>query len=270
MKPKLTPSIRTMLCTLLAVAFSLAVSPAGAEVVTKKVAYKDGDVELQGFFAWDDSVQGKRPGVLVVHEWWGLDDYARSRAKQLAGMGYVAFALDMYGEGKVTEHPEEAGKWAGMIRKNQKAWQQRAVAGLKVLKGNDLVDGSKLAAIGYCFGGSTVLQLAYTGADLKAAVVFHGALPVATSEQAKRIKSRILVCHGSEDPLIEGETTLKFQTALNEADVDYEFIAYGNTRHSFTNPGADKRNIPALKYNKQSDERSWRQMKQTFADAFGK
>lgn len=247
-----------------------AVSTAEAKVVTKTVTYKDAGTELKGFFAWDDSKTGKRPGVLVVHEWWGLNDYARTRAKKLAELGYVAFALDMYGEGKTTEHPKQASTWAGMIRENQKAWQQRAIAGLNVLKGHDLVDSSKLAAIGYCFGGSTVLELAYSGADLEAVVSFHGALPTATEDQAKQIKARILVCHGAEDKFISDESIDKFQAALNKANADYEFIAYANAVHSFTNPGADKRKIPGLQYNKKADQRSWRQMRVTFGDVFGK
>jgi len=245
-------------------------STAQADVVTKTVTYSDGETQLQGFFAWDDSIKGKRPGVLVVHEWWGLNDYARTRARKLARLGYVAFALDMYGKGKVTEHPKEAGQWSSMIRKNQKAWQQRALAGLKVLTGHKLCDASKVAAIGYCFGGSTVLQLAYSGADLDAVVSFHGALPEPTPEQAKRIKSRILICHGAEDKFISDESIKALITALNTADVDFEFIAYANAVHSFTNPGADERNISGLKYNAKADRRSWRQMQLTFDDVFGK
>lgn len=239
-------------------------------MITKTVTYEDAGTTLKGFFAWDDARTGKRPGVLVVHEWWGLNDYARTRAKKLAALGYVAFALDMYGEGKSTEHPKQAGEWAGMIRKNQQAWQQRAIAGLNVLKGHDLVDTTKMAAIGYCFGGSTVLQLAYAGTDLDAVVSFHGALPTATDEQAKQIKARIVVCHGAMDKFISDESIDKFQAALNKAGADYEFIAYANSVHGFTNPRADERGVPGLKYNAKADRRSWRQMKLTFGDVFGK
>src|SRR6266496_3598826 len=175
---------------------------ARAEVKTETVTYKHGDQVFKGFLAWDDAVQGKRPGVLVVHEWWGLDDYARKRAEQLAKMGYVAFAADMYGDGKTTEHPKEAGEMAGMVRKNQKEWQARAQAALKVLRDNPHVDGTKLAAIGYCFGGSTALQLAYSGADIKAAVTFHAALPAPDKSQAEAIKAKILICHGADDSFV--------------------------------------------------------------------
>jgi dienelactone hydrolase len=142
-----------------------AFSQADAAVQTKEVEYTHDGQKLKGFFAWDDAAQGKRPGVLVVHEWWGLNDYARKRARMLAELGYVAFAADMYGDGKTTQHPQEAGQWAGQVRMNQEAWRARGLAGLSVLKGHELVDTSRLAAIGYCFGGSTVLQLAFSGAD---------------------------------------------------------------------------------------------------------
>jgi dienelactone hydrolase len=252
------------------IALSLSAPTAIAKVVTRAVTYKDAGTELKGFFAWDDAKTGKRPGILLVHEWWGLNDYAKMRAKKLAALGYVAFALDMYGEGKVTEHPQEAGQWAGMIRKNQKAWQQRALAGLKILKGNKLVDTSKLAAIGYCFGGATALELAYSGADLKAVVTFHGALPTPTEEQAKQIKARIVICHGASDKFIGDEAISKLQAALTNAHVDWEMISYAGAVHSFSVPGADKRKIPGIAYNKKADERSWRQMKLVFGDVFGK
>ena len=166
--------MKKMLGTLAAV---LLCQAARAEVKTETILYKHGDQTFKGVIAYDDAAKGKRPGVLVVHEWWGLNDYARKRAEQLAGMGYVAFACDMYGDGKTTEHPKEAGEMAGMVRKNLKDWLGRAEAGLKVLRDHPQTDGTRLAAIGYCFGGSTALQLAYVGADLKAVVTFHGALP---------------------------------------------------------------------------------------------
>jgi len=255
---------------LMPVLLSLLSLPAYAEVQTKTISYRDGDTELQGFLAWDDSVDGKRPGVLVVHEWWGLNDYARRRAEQLAEMGYVAFALDMYGKGKVTQHPQQAGEWASMIRANTEAWVARAVAGLKVLKSQDLVDTSRVAAIGYCFGGSTVLQLAFAGEDLKAVASFHGALPVPTEQQAKAAKASILVCHGSADGLIPRETIQKFIEALNKGGADWQLVEYGNARHSFTNPDADKVGIEMLKYDAKADRRSWQHMKDLFSEVLKK
>ena len=159
--------------TLLLIGFASTVE---AKVVGSTVPYRDGDVDLSGYLAYDDSIQGKRPGVLLVHEWWGLNDYARRRADQLAGMGYVAFAVDMYGKGKVTEHPEDAAAWAQQVRGNIDLWRKRAMAGLDVLKADPRTDIARIAAIGYCFGGSTVQQLAYAGAPLRGIVSFHGGL----------------------------------------------------------------------------------------------
>lgn len=241
---------------------------AQAKVVTKSIQYTDGEVALEGHLAWDDSIEGKRPGVLVVHEWWGLNDYARGRAEQLAKMGYVAFALDMYGKGKVTGHPQEAGKWAGMIRENVDAWQKRALAGLEILKKHEMVDRQRLAAIGYCFGGATVCQLAYSGAPLKGVVSFHGSLPAPEADDAGQIEAKLLICHGAVDPFIPEERIDKFQDALEDAGVDWQMIYYAGARHSFTNPGADERGIDGLGYNKKADTRSWNHMKMFFAEIF--
>jgi dienelactone hydrolase len=254
---------------LFAVAMLLTASAlARAEVKTKAVSYEYDGVALKGHLAWDDAVKGKRPGVLVVHEWWGLNDYARQRAEQLAKLGYVAFACDMYGEGKHTEHPAEAGQFAGEVRKNIEVWRGRAVAGLKVLKDQEQVDGNKLAAIGYCFGGSTALQLAYTGADLKAVVTFHAALPVPDAEHAKAIKARILVCHGAADKFIPEETAAKFREALENAKVDYAMVYLGNAKHSFSVKGIDDKKVPGLAYNAEADHRSWKYMRELFDEVF--
>jgi len=148
-----------------------------AAVVTKTVEYKDGDTSLTGYLTYDDGIGGKRPGVIVVHEWWGLNDYARKRAEMLAGLGYVALAIDMYGDGKVTEHAGEASGWMKQITENVDAWQRRALLGLDVLRQHELVSAEQLAAVGYCFGGATVMQMAYAGADLDGVVSFHGSLP---------------------------------------------------------------------------------------------
>jgi dienelactone hydrolase len=176
---------------------------ARADIKTKDIEYKHGDVVLQGTLAWDDSVKDKRPGVMVVHEWWGCNDYAKARAKQLAALGYVAFACDMYGKGVTTTDPAQAGKLAGAIRKDNKVYRERAAAGLKVLADQPMVDAKNLAAIGYCFGGTTVLQLACSGADLKAVVSFHGGLFKPTPEDAKSIKCKVLICNGAADTFID-------------------------------------------------------------------
>lgn len=252
--------------------FTLLLTAAGmlpAAVKKELVTYKVGDAAYRGHLVYDDASTDKRPGILVVHEWWGLDDYARKRAEQLAGMGYVAFACDMYGEGKTTEHAKEAGAMASAVRKNAVEWQARAQAGLKVLRDHPLVDGKKLAAIGYCFGGSTALTLAYSGADLAAVVSFHGALPIPTEEQAAAIKARVLICHGALDTFIPEKTIQTVREAFGKARVDYQMAYYGGAVHSFTVPGSEKKEIKGIAYDEKADRRSWDHMKMLFREAFG-
>jgi dienelactone hydrolase len=243
---------------------------AGAAVKTKDIEYDHGGTKFKGYLAYDDAAKEKRPGVLVVHEWWGLDDYAKRRATQLAELGYVAFCPDMYGGGKVVEHPKEAGKMAQTVRMNVKDWQERAAAGLKVLTSQEQVDATKLAAIGYCFGGSTCLQLAYTGADLKAVVTFHAALPTPTPDQAKAIKAKVLVCHGADDKFIPQDAIDKFKAALDAAKVDYKFESYPGAVHSFTVKEADAKKIDGMAYNEAADKKSWQQMQDLFKTTLGK
>jgi dienelactone hydrolase len=257
---------RAILPALLVLAWGAAMAPAA--VKTKTVTYKHGGVTFKGHLAWDDSIKGKRPGVLVVHEWWGLNDYARKRAEQLAKLGYVAFACDMYGEGKKTTHPKEAGAMATAVRKDLATWVGRARASLKVLEDHEAVDPKKLAAIGYCFGGSTALQLAYSGADLAAVVSFHGALPIPDEDQAKAIKARILICHGALDTFIPEATIQKVRAALDNARADYQMIYYGGAVHSFTVPDAGKAGVKGLAYNAAADRRSWAEMRRLFREAF--
>lgn len=243
-------------------AFSFA---AQAAVKTEPVEYKDGDTALKGFISYDDALEGKRPGVILVHEWWGLNDYAKQRAEMLAELGYVAFAIDMYGDDKVTEHGEDAKAWMTQITRNVEAWQKRALLGLDILKKHELVDTDYTAAIGYCFGGATVMQMAYAGADLDGVVSFHGSLPPATEAQQKNIKTSILVAHGEADGFVPPERIAAFKQALDAADVDWQMMTYGGVKHSFTNPGADEYGIDGVKYDEKADERSWALM-QSFLD----
>ncbi len=248
--------------------FFLAQLPVEATVKTEVVSYKVGNTTFKSFLAWDDAVKGKRPVVLVFPEWWGVNEYAHKRAEQLAGMGYVAMAADMYGDGKTTEHPEEAGAMAGAVRKDIKEWEARAQAALKFLRDNPNVESKKVAAIGYCFGGSTALQLAYTGADISTAVSFHGALIVPDDQQVKAIKAKILICHGAADSFIPEETALHVRSALEKGKVDYEMQYYGGAQHSFTNPDAGKKGVPGLAYNAKADHRSWTAMSRLFQEVF--
>src|SRR5438034_573179 len=220
-------------------ALAIAHSVTHAAVKTETVTYKVGAKNYKGFLAFDDAIKTKRPGILVVHEFWGLNDYAKKRAEQLAGLGYVAFAADMYGDGKTTEHPKEAGAMAGMVRVNQKEWLARANAGLQILRDHPLVESKKLAAIGYCFGGSTALTLANSGSDIKAAVSFHGALPIPSEDDVKGIKAKILICHGAADSFIKEETIVKMRGVYDKGGVDYQMIYFGGAVHSFTVPGAE-------------------------------
>ena len=235
----------------------LASGSATAVMRQEAISYKDGDVELKGYLFWDDAFTGKRPGVLVAHERWGLNDYAKLRAEMLAETGYVAFAADMYGAGKITRHADEAKGWMEQISSNSEAWQRRANLALEQLKAHPKVDAERLAAIGYCFGGATVMQMAYAGTDIAGVVSFHGALPPATPEQAAKVKARVLVAHGDADGFVPAERIQAFKQALSQANVDWEMIIYGGAKHSITNPYADGYGMDGLAYNEAADRRSW-------------
>jgi dienelactone hydrolase len=256
-------TVRTAFAGAMAFGILLSVGQALAAVQTKTIEYKDGDATLKGVLAWDDAVTGKRPGVLVVHEWWGLNDYAISRAKKLAEEGYVAFALDMYGDDKVTEHANEAGEWSKQISSNIDAWVARANAGLAVLKEQPQTDADSVAAIGYCFGGSTVMQMAYAGSDVKAVVSFHGSLPPA-GEDVTSIGPRVMVAHGRDDAFIPADRIKAFQEGLDRAGAVWEMTIYSGTRHGFTNPDAGKFGMDNLAYNEIADKHSWAAMMMLF------
>ncbi|HEV3385906.1 MAG TPA: dienelactone hydrolase family protein [Gemmata sp.] len=260
-----------MLRSVLAMAtVTLLAGLAPAAVVTKTIEYDYDGTKLKGFLAYDDAVKEKRPGVLVVHEWWGLNDYAKERCKKLAELGYVAFAVDMYGDGKSVTHPDDAMKMTTAVRNNLKLWRGRAEAGLKQLTSQPNVDPTKIAAIGYCFGGSTCLQLAYSGADLKAVATFHAGLPAPTPEEAKAIKPKILICNGADDTFISEKSINDLKEALNGASVKYTFENFPGAVHSFTVPGADKEGLKGMKYDKAADEKSWKMMLDLFKEQLGR
>jgi len=244
------------------------VTPAHGEIHTQVIQYQHGQTSLQGQLAYDDAFPGLRPGILVVHEWWGLNEYAKNRAKQLAALGYVTFALDMYGQGKHTQHPDQAKQWSSPFYGNP-IMRQRAQAGLDILAQHEQVDPNRVAAIGYCFGGTTVLELAYSGADIKGAVSFHGGLPAPKPQDLPRTKAKLLICHGADDPFTPQERVDAFRQALQGSTIDWQFITYGNAKHSFTNPGADQTGIEGLAYSPTADQRSWQQMKLFFDELFG-
>jgi dienelactone hydrolase len=240
---------------------------AQAKLVTKNIEYRQDGTVLKGYLAYDDGIKAPRPGVLVVHEWWGLNDYAKIRTRQLAEMGYVALAADMYGRGVVTQDPQKAAKLAGSL-KGTPLMRKRAQAALKVLAENKLVDPKRLAAIGFCFGGTTVLELAYSGANLAGVVSFHGGLPPAQGEDLKNIKAKILVLHGADDPHVKPEEIAAFQDGLRQAGADWQMIYYGGAVHGFTNPAAGSDKSRGVAYDPKAAARSWWQMQLFFREIF--
>lgn len=242
---------------------------AGAALKTKTVEYDHKGKKMEGFLAWDSSAKGKRPGVLIVHEWKGIGDHVRDSAKKLAKMGYIAFAADIYGKDIRPKTNEEASKISSKYKSNRKLLRQRVNRGLDVLKKNRLSDNNNLAAIGYCFGGTTVLELARSGADIGGVVSFHGGLDSPNRDDGKNIKAKVLVLHGADDPYVKNDDIAAFQEEMRRGDVDWRMIYYGNAVHSFTNPAAGNDNSKGAAYNKRADRRSWEDMKLFFAELFG-
>jgi dienelactone hydrolase len=251
------------------VAMALSAGALRAAIKTQEVDYEQGGTKLKGFLAYDDAIQGKRPGVVIYPEFWGLNDYAKHRAQMLAELGYVAFAADLYGNGQVTEVAQEAGKMSGALKANRALLRERANAGLEQLKKNEFVDPEKLAAIGYCFGGTTAIELARSGADVKAVVTFHAGLDSPSPADGKNIMGSLLVCHGGDDMFSSEKDIDAFKQEMRENHVDWQMNVYGGAVHSFTNPGADKHGIPGVAYNEKADKRSWRDMQLFFNGAFG-
>ncbi len=247
---------------------ALTLGSAHAEVQSQAVGYEDDGVPLTGYLYWDDALEGERPGILVIHEWWGLNDYAKQRARMLAELGYVAFAADMYGNEQVTDQPAQAREWMQEITVDPERWRQRAGAGLTQLKAVDEVNTAQLAAIGYCFGGGTVLQMAYGGADLAGIVSFHGSLPAAPEESVGKIASKILILHGQADSFTDPKVVSNFQNKLDEAGANWEMVIYGGVRHGFTNPDVGDYGIDNLQYDAQADARSWHRMQDFFRERF--
>jgi dienelactone hydrolase len=254
-------------------AFALVLAMTGgsmAAIHTETVEYKHGDVVMEGYLAYDDAQTGARPGVLVIHEWTGIGDYVKSRCRQLAELGYVAFAADIYGKGIRPEGPEAAGKEATKYRSDRALMRARAQAGLDQLKSYDMVDPARVAAIGYCFGGGVALELARSGADIAGVVSFHGNLDTPNPEDAKNIKGEVLVCHGGADPYVPGEQVLALAKEMNDAKVDWQLHMYGNAVHSFTNPERPTDPSAGAAYNEKADKRSWADMKTFFDEIFAK
>ena len=244
-----------------------------AEIKTVEVSYREGDTLLKGMLAYDTAIEGKRPGVLVVHEWWGQNAYARKRAMMLAELGYTALAVDMYGDGKTADHPKDAAAFSSAVGGNLPLAKARFDAALEVLRKNPTVDKDRIAAIGYCFGGGIVLNMARMGEDIDGVVSFHGSLGTNSPAKKGDIKAKVLVFNGADDPFTKPEQITAFKQEMDNAGVDYKFVNYPGAKHSFTNPDADKYGkefgLP-LAYNEHADKDSWLQMQRFFKDIFSK
>jgi dienelactone hydrolase len=241
-----------------------------ANIKEENVTYVANGVTLKGFIAYDENVKGKRPTILIVHEWWGLNDYPKMRARKLAELGYMAMAVDMYGDGKTAANPKEAQEFTTPFYKDPNLGKNRLDAAIKKIKEYPQVDPNKIAAIGYCFGGSVVLNSAKLGADLKGVVSFHGGLAGAPANK-DLLKAKILVCHGGSDKFVSQHDADIFKHQLDSIGADYSFKIYANATHAFTNPDATKIgkefNMP-IEYNAEADKSSWNDMKVFFDRIF--
>src|SRR5450432_484834 len=237
-----------------------------AEIRTAAIEYHDGETLLEGYLAYDDATQDVRPAVLVAPEWWGLDDYPKHRAEQLARMGYVAFVIDMYGKGKVTSDPKQAGEWATPFLSDRKSMRQRAQAGLDMLMNQKYVDKDRVAAIGYCFGGSVALELARAGTPLAGVIAFHGNVTRTENEGPDNIRAKVLICHGADDPMVPMAAVAGFEDEMKAAKADYQINVYSGAMHAFTNPKADEYHIAGVGYNAEADKRSWMALNDFFAE----
>lgn len=249
------------------------VATAETKIRAKTVEYSADGVVMKGYLAYDKNIKGKRPGVLVVHEWWGQNEYARKRARMLAEMGYTALAVDMYGEGKQADHPEDAGKFSSELMKNFDLAKKRFAAAEDFLKKQRSVDPTNIAAIGYCFGGGIVLNMARQGVDLKGVASFHGSLAAVKPAEPGAVRAKVLVLHGADDKFTTPEQIVAFKKEMKDSGADMTFISYPGAIHSFTNPDADmlgkKFNLP-LGYNAEADRKSWDELKKFLEMIFKK
>ncbi len=235
------------------------------------VNYESRGVSLKGYVAWDQNKKGPRPGVLVVHEWWGHNEYARERTRMLAKMGYTALAVDMYGDGKQANHPDDAKAFMMEVLGNMEAGQQRFAAAYNLLKRHPTTSPDHMAAIGYCFGGGVVLHMARAGLDLDGVASFHGSLATERPAQAGAVKAKVLVLHGGRDKFVSQEDVAKFKKEMADAHVDLRFVTYPEAAHSFSNPGSSavgqKFGLP-LAYNQDADAKSWQELEQFLSALF--
>ncbi len=254
---------------ILAAIILLPILPVGATIVEKKVEYEQGGTKLEGFHAYDDEIEGKRPSVLIIHQWTGLTDYEKTRARMLAEMGFNVFAADVYGKG-VRPQPPAAGDEAGKYKSDRQLFRDRMLAGLEVLKSDEHTDGSRVAAIGYCFGGTGVLELARAGTEIAGVVSFHGGLGAAKGMEAEegKIPAKVLCLHGALDPHVPAEEVAAFKAEMTAAKADWQFVSFGGAVHAFTQKMAGDDPTNGAAYDAKADARSWEDMQQFFAEIF--
>ena len=246
---------------------------AAHKIMGRNVEYTAGGITMKGYLVYDENIQGKQPGVLVVHEWWGQNTYVRKRARMLARLGYIALALDMYGEGKTAQHPDDAGKFASEVMKNFPVAKERFLAALEFLKKQPTVDPDRIAAIGYCFGGGVVLNMARQGLDLKGVASFHGSLAVVKPDQPTPIKAAVRVYNGADDKFSTPEQIVAIKKEMADQNVNFKFVNYPGAVHSFTNIEATeigKKFKMPVAYNAKADKESWADMKQFLKEIFVK
>jgi dienelactone hydrolase len=246
----------------------LMAATASAEIRSTRVEYRQGDTVLEGWSVYDDSSTGKRPAVLVVHQWKGLGDYEKQRAEMLARLGYNVLAADIYGKGIRPKTTQEAAAQAGKFKSDRALLRERVRAGWELLRNHPLTDPARVGAIGYCFGGTTVLELARSGADLAGVVSFHGGLGSPNPADARNIKCKVLALHGADDPNVPRKEVEAFEDEMRAGGVDWQLISYGGAVHSFTDWNAGHDNSKGAAYNEKADKRSWEAMKQFFAEIF--
>lgn len=243
-----------------------------SSLCAEDIRYEAAGTALKGYLAYDEQAKGRRPGVLVVHEWWGQNEFPRKRARMLAEMGYTALALDMFGDGKTADNPDDAAKLATGVMQNWEDSKARFLAALDLLKSHSTVDPQRIAVIGFCFGGGVALQMAREGAALDAVVSFHGSLATEHPAQPGGVKAKLLVLHGGSDPFVNDEQLIAFKNEMEQAGADYRIVVYGGARHAFTNPDAtgngEKFGLP-LAYNETADRKSWQEMAALFGQLFG-
>lgn len=242
---------------------------AHAELTTQELEYKQGETVLQGFVAWDDAFKGKRPGVLIVHEWWGHNEHAREQARRLAAAGYIGFALDMYGKGKLASHPADAKAFVGEATADPKVTKARFDAALAQLKKQPQVNPNKIGAIGYCFGGGVALDMARASEPLAFVATFHGSLATKTPAKKGAIKPKLLILTGTADPMVAKDQVDAFKAEMTAAGAKFEVVEYPGAKHAFTNPDAGKAGVPGLEYNADADRESFAALLKLMKDTVG-